>query len=220
MSLRLSPNDLDAVKAKSEAEARRLGYPTLDSLPFIVDEGDVILRSEEDVIDRALVMNIVTWRTYDLPQELAQELIEKETLEGSLSDLERRYLAGEDDDAAYEFYGNVEALWALVWALGFIPTLDFTGYCGDNLVDLLPDLTSTRDFDAFRSAAKLRDALEIVEAADLAYRLHWAVVDANVTGRPTPGAVEGYVIRNRRHALGWIVSPDEGEDFHEMSLDT
>jgi hypothetical protein len=219
MSLRLSLSDLSSIKAKSEAEARRLGYPTLDSLPFIVDEGDVTLRSTEEVVDRALVMNVVTWRTYDMPQELARELLEKENLQASLSGLETRYLAGEDDDAAYEFYGNVEAKWALVWALSFIPTLDFAEYCGDNLVSILPDLREIRDFGAFRAAAELRDPLEIVQAADLAYRLHWAVVEASLTGRPTPGAVEGYVIESRRHALDWIVRTDES-DFHEMSLDT
>ena len=219
MSFHLSPNDLETIKAKSEAEARRLGYPTLDWLPFIVDEGEVALRPREEVIDRALVMNIVTWRTYDMPQELAHELLEKENLYASLSNLERRYLAGEDRDAAYEFYGNVEALWALVWALSFIPTLDFSEYCGDDLVNILPDLRSVTDFGAFRAAARLRDPLEIVQAADLAYRLHWAVVDANIKGKPTPGAVEGYVIENRRHALDWIVNLDE-DDFHEMSLDT
>ncbi len=109
MSLHVSPNDLETIKAKSEAEARRLGYPTLDWLPFVIDEGEVVLRSREEVIDRALVMNIVTWRTYEMPQELAHDLLEKENLDASLSDLERRYLAGEDDDAAYEFYGNVGA---------------------------------------------------------------------------------------------------------------
>ena len=95
----------------------------------------------------------MTWRTYEMPGELAQELLEKERLDASLSDLERRYLAGEDDEAAYEFYGNVEAGWALVWALSFIPTLDFSEYCGDDLVTILPDLRSVDDFAEFRAAA-------------------------------------------------------------------
>ena len=56
MSPHVSRSDLETIKAKSEAEARRLGYPTLDWLPFVVDEGEIVLRSRDEVVDRALVM--------------------------------------------------------------------------------------------------------------------------------------------------------------------
>jgi hypothetical protein len=212
-------SDFAAVKQRSEETARRLGYPTLDSLPLIWGKDEPLpqMRSTEAVADRTLALGVVIASTFGLPLERARELVNRERLEASLAATEREYVAGREE-LGTELQVRIEALWALVWALGLVPDLDFTDYCGDNLVRLLPDLKVGEPLGPFRQRTDLRPVEEILEAADLAFRLHWAVADAALHGREPPGKVMPYVVVERRHALDWIFDPEA--DWDEMSLDT
>jgi hypothetical protein len=105
-------------------------------------------------------------------------------------------------------------MWALAWTVGKVDELDFSNACGDDFIDMLPDLRFDERSDALRSGIKLRTVREVEEACDLAYCLHWAIREALRIGARVPGKVQNYVIRQRRHALQWLISEEPWDEVH------
>ncbi len=116
-----------------------------------------------------------------------------------------------------ELQDQVEALNAFAWVLGFVPEMPFDRECVDDLITVFPDLKAGASSSDYRNDARLRLSSEAFEALDLAYCLHWAVVDAQLNGRSSPRSNDAYIIVERRRALEWMMSDVEWDD---VSLDT
>jgi uncharacterized protein DUF4272 len=112
---------------------------------------------------------------------------------------------------------QIEGIWALTWAIGHIPNLDFAQRCSDDFVLKLPDLKGNKSAATFREAARLRPVVELIGACDLAYCLHWGIDHAQLNRQPVPGKDEPYVIIERRRALEWLFSD---EDWDDVPMDT
>lgn len=105
----------------------------------------------------------------------------------------------------------------LLWALG---VTDDPGP-PDAIVDV-PRLAETlRDLgtEGLRARAVLRPQAEILDAADLIYRYHWAVVNARLHGQPAPAGLDAGVVLERHHALNWLIGY-AGQDWDDISTDT
>ena len=74
--------------------------------------------------------------------------------------------------------------------------------------------------EALLAAAKLRPRKELLEQADLIYRLHWACVDARVMGMPAPQGLEDGVVMERHRALFWLAGCDEMCPWDDVDLST
>jgi hypothetical protein len=110
-----------------------------------------------------------------------------------------------------------EALWALTWAVAFHNRLDHASFCDNRLANMFPNIRSNEAANNFIHSASLRSEAEILEALDLTYCLHWALVDEELWQKPKDHDVSGYVIVERRRALEWLVANDQ---WDEISLDT
>lgn len=207
--------DTAAIRQRSLKEAARLGYPVSAELPL--SDFDVKARDVNELVDRCLVLHALIAVSYGFPRDAVRAWLGQEDLIGALSASERRYLdAGDASDD--EFYRGVsESVWALIWALGLAPKLDFAKPCPDDLVRMLPNLKTAESSSTFRSRAEQRSTDELVAAADLAYCLHWAVTDASLRGDASPGRVPVWVVVERRRALEWVLSD---EDWDDVPLDT
>ena len=87
-----------------------------------------------------------------------------------------------------------------------------------NLSAVFPDLKQNEPGKAFRDRAELRAESTIIEQCDLAYSIHWAIVDTELKKTQLPAqAVEPYVVIERRRALEWMLTDECWED---ISLDT
>jgi hypothetical protein len=64
---------------------------------------------------------------------------------------------------------------------------------------------------------QLRSPEEIAAAAELAYLLQWATYDCELRGVPRPGALEPWIIMERRRALDWVLDTDT---WDLITLDT
>lgn len=95
--------------------------------------------------------------------------------------------------------------------------MDFSDNCANNFVQILPDIRSAASTRTFQIGLKLRSETELLEKADLAYCLHWAIRDAELNGNPTPGSVPARVVVERRRALEWMLGEESWDD---ASLDT
>jgi hypothetical protein len=105
----------------------------------------------------------------------------------------------------------------LLWALGFVDALGRPAGQIDpgEAVRILDD----RGRDGLVAAARLRPAGELLDAADLIYRSHWAVRDAQFHGRAPPAGLNADVVAERHYALNWLIGYGDAE-WDEVSTDT
>jgi len=73
--------------------------------------------------------------------------------------------------------------------------------------------------DRFVAQAALRPAGELLDAADLIYRYHWATREAELRGREPPAGLDPGVVMERHYALNWLIGY-LGLDWDEVSTDT
>ena len=62
---------------------------------------------------------------------------------------------------------------------------------------------------ALRQALRLRPVREILDWSDRLYRLHWAVRDARLHGRPTPAGIEAGAVFEWHFAVNWMTRKDD-----------
>jgi Domain of unknown function (DUF4272) len=72
--------------------------------------------------------------------------------------------------------------------------------------------------DVPRLAARLRPQGEYLDAADLVYRQHWAVVDAQINGSHASTGLDDGVVSERHCALNGLIGY-LGADWDDVSTD-
>jgi Domain of unknown function (DUF4272) len=97
----------------------------------------------------------------------------------------------------------------MLWSLGFIDELPRP----DKICDVPSAVSFLRDLgrEAFLKKATLRSAREILDAADLIYRYHWATTDARIKNQPAPAGLDPGVFQERHYALNWLVGYSDQE---------
>lgn len=206
-------------RKKALAVAMDLGYPDAGHLPLGDPAEEVELRPIRESAERACTLAVVISVSYGFGADAGREWMASNRIDASLTPDENSFLQNPtaDDNLALILKSRVEALWALCWAVGLIPALDFGELCGDNLVKLLPDLKNAEPIEPFIDRCEYRDKAEILFVEDLAYCLHWGVVEAQINEAATPGKVPGYVIQERQRALSWLLGDD---DWDDVPMDT
>ena len=196
---------MSEVRARSRKLARRLGYgKPPDDVP---DPWVGTLRSAEDVLGRALVLNVVISCAYGLPVLAALDWLRRHDLLDALTEDEREFLADASEGIHVEDLARklqVEALFALLWALSLVDELDFDRGCGDEVTRVMPDVQAGEGVDDVRAAAAPRPSEDLYAALDLATVLGSALGDEGLQLGLSPGDVEPYVVWERRRALAWI----------------
>ena len=211
------PNAARRIRDESERRAIDLGYGVNPNLPLLDPVQE--LRSTEAVIDRRLCLTAGVACAYGCPKPDVRRWVGLHGLTSALSPFEQEFLASDADADATtaQLQWQVESIWALVWSLQLTTELDFGDHCSDGLVNMVPDPRQETPIDSFKARCDLRDAAEVIQAADLAYCLHWATRQAAIEGEPAPGSVVPAVITERRRALEWLIGDD---DWDEVPLDT
>lgn len=210
----LSFNDPGEMRRRSLEVARQLGYPPATVLPL--SEEYLEPRPLPEIIDRFLCLGGIVSASFGLDRAHARRWFEREGLWLKLTPEERRFVLHGSEDLN-DFQVRTEALWALGWVLRMVNDLDFSAYNRDHFDADVPDEHSNDPTADWRTTIRCRCFNEIAAACDLAYCLHWAIVEARITNKEIPGTVRGYVIWQRRHALEWVLSD---EDWDDVPMDT
>jgi hypothetical protein len=217
----------EAVSRSSEAEDRKHrsikrlkgeGVPTLEWLPVIEDSTQARPPSADAAARRFCALVLVAIKGVSNDQALATRLRAAFADRADLSPSEIEFM----EDAAASDLDRVQFSWAfeaalpIAWALGRIQALDRP----ERLVDpaSLIDLIEPDDGKAFVSSARMRPLAEILDAADLIYRYHWAVRDAGLKNRPAPARLDGEVVMERHRGLNWLIGYDA--EWDEVTTDT
>jgi hypothetical protein len=193
--------------------AASLGFPKSDALPLL--DSVSVGRSIDEIVYRIFAINCLAAVAYGFSREKARTWLEREELLAALTNAELDFLNG-NVSRPMQFMEQIEAMWALSWSLSIASELDLNKPCAPDFVRMLPDLKQNETGAAFRARALLRNSDEIVEKCDLAYVLHWAVVETRST-RKMNKAIKPYIIIQRRTALEWLLSDSK---WDEVVLDT
>jgi hypothetical protein len=194
--------------------ATKVGLSTPATLALL--ESGLHLRSQDDTVNRLLCLTAVAAASYGLDKAQALSWLRQERLEGLLTAAEVQFLERNEGNPQ-AFQAQIEGLWALAWALNFVPKLNFLTESDNRFVTLLPNLKVSQSSDEWRLKAKLRPVDDVVAACDLAYCLHWAIRQAEIDRREPPARLNSYVVVERRRALEWLLSSDSWDG---VSLDT
>jgi hypothetical protein len=206
--------DLKRIRHESIEAAKRLGVDVPATLPLL--DAGLEMRSASETASRILAMNAVAATAYGFDKAKAIVWLNQESLTDSLSEQEKRFVfegAGQPD----RFKVQVEGMWALAWAMGIANELNFAKDCDSRFVRMLPNLKQSQSSADFRKNANPRPLEQVVAACDLAYCLHWAIRQSELTGKRSSGNLKPYVVVERRRALEWLLSQ---EAWDEVLLDT
>ena len=202
-------------KERTEGYLKSLGVPVNPHLPLVEGETAVRFREPKEVAKRAVVLYALVAVAHRADRERATSWLKREGLWESVSPKEKAFLESDDppEQDRVEASWRAESLWTLLWALGKTERLDLPKeMCDTQLIQQImpaPESSCTE----FINQAALRPPPEILDATDLIYRVHWAVVDARLNGRETPGGFHPGIVYERHYALNWLVwYADEWDD--------
>ncbi|MCA9195750.1 MAG: DUF4272 domain-containing protein [Planctomycetales bacterium] len=212
-------DEAQARKLRSITILRTEGIPFIEHLPLIQTEPESTRRTTEQVAIRAMALCVVAAKGQGIEQGTIDALINDFALGSSFTPDEKEFINNPrpTQHDLVQFSWRYECYWVMLWALGYIDELGRPDTaCDANLaVSILLD----NGRDGFLRNARLRPQSEILDAADLIYRYHWAVVDARINKRASPASLDDGVVMERHHALNWLMGYMD-QEWDDVSTDT
>jgi len=205
-------------KKRSEEKLQSVGIEPLSSIPAVVEESQIKLRTPEEVAKRAIIlyalMGIIF---YEKPEEIVN-WIKSEGLWNDLSPQEQEVFSVpisnelSPEEKAWKqramqsnlLTWRIEALQILLWCLGKLEHLEWPEEkCdGTEIRDIMPGLgESTKRFIA---QARLRPIQQLLDCVDLHYRLHMMMQEQGTESNAL-SSFDTLIVYERIHALAWLV---------------
>ncbi|SLN60464.1 hypothetical protein AQS8620_02727 [Aquimixticola soesokkakensis] len=211
--------ETEARKARSIAQLRSEAVPVFDILPPLDGAAQITLRKAPQVAGRAIGAMIcaVLGETRDI--DLVAELVEQYHADDLFTAAERAFIAdpAPDDATCARFVWRYEGVNVLLWACGFGDALPYPAEAVH--APRMGRLLSRLGREGLQVQAKMRPAGDILDAADLAYRYHWAVRNARLNKRHPPSNLDQGVVYERHYAFNWLIG-SLGQDWDDITTDT
>lgn len=194
-------------RTRSEEYCKANGIPVYGNpnALFTDPESDVIIRTKNEVVDRALALYYFALKAEGLEQNYLDKIDQDYNIMPKLTSEEKAFVMEQrpDEQKRIDATWRYESLHVLLWALGYVDSLNFP----DRPCDVARDVKIIRQLSGqqFSDKAKLRSKKEILDQADLILRLDWACVDARVNKKPAPGEMHMGVVYERHYSLNWLI---------------
>lgn len=197
---------------------------------YAADDAQTALRPASEAVRRVRVLQAVVQRAEAAPRDMILREVSKRKLWPSVGPAEKRFLECEvpDEQESRALVWRLEAMWALMWALGHLPELGWPGQrCNvPRLGKLLHPKEGIQDLEG---ASCVRPAGVVLDAIDLLMRLDSVVREAGAAGRPIPAHLDwsqpgellpaltsppARITAERLRALRWLTGERDAEwDF-------
>ena len=197
------PEQALARKAATTAALAARGVIVPDSLPPLICEAELALRSRDEAIERARALLLVALRADSVASGEAmpvETLLSKMPLaDDALSPLESEFLAQEapSKTECAPFIWRYESLYLLEWALCLVDQLPYPDAPADSAA-VVATLIEMR-------GPRLRPAAELLDALDLHYRLHWTIRQSRLKHGVEADGLDADVVMERHRMLNWLV---------------
>lgn len=215
-----------AARDRKQRSIKRLkteSVPLIEHLPVIPDEDETTPRTLEQTLQRAIVIYIMAAYAHGQPRQWVQDRLAQYHLpDDALSPEEAMYLQDDEppDYIQEKYERRYEILWVLLWAVGYVDALGRPDTRIDTgQVAQMQNIIDTRSWQTLLMDATMRDVTTLLDAADLTYRYHWAVVDADLYGKPPPAGLKPMVVYERHYALNWLIRLQDA-DWDDVTTDT
>ena len=150
---------------------------------------------------------------------MTRSLLKQFTATGYFLPTEQAFI----DNAEPSYHDLIDTSWryegahVLLCAFGVYPDIGRP----DAITDVPLLATTLRDLgpEGLRATAKLRPQSQLLDAADLMYRYHWAVIQAGLDGHPMPSGLDPGVVYQRHYALNWLIGYMD-QAWDDISTDT
>lgn len=211
-----------ARKTASERLLRSHGIAVNDDLPLIEAEDEVELRSPEEVLRRLVALWAVVDKAFLGNDSETADYIKAHGLQSWLSPVELEFLCTVEPSArdTIHFSWQLEALFFIAWAAGLLDSgeLPTTESSVKSILPLFPSGSELPD--RLRAAIRLRSKTEVLDRADLLYRLHWTVRDAHLNAAPEIEGINGGVVQEWHRAVNWMIRYESEDDWDQVGTDT
>jgi hypothetical protein len=211
----------EQIKRKKESIRYCQSYkiPTIEHLPCIESEFNVKIRSKEDVIHRALALSYLGLKSEGVEKKLLVDYNKKYNISPYFTKVEKQYVNSLNPTEQQKTNANwrYESLHVLLWSLSYIDSLKYPNeMCnvGDDIMIIFE-----KSLKEFSDKAILRSKSEILNQADLIYRINWACVNARVKKKSPPSNLNSSIVYERHLTLNWLINY-MNQIWDEVSTDT
>lgn len=222
--------------ARDQLERRRASLDFLKQrqifvtpwLPLLESEGQAVVRPVQEVARRAgALLVLALYSEYMLgekmkPQaarEAVRPVCEAMQAQSAFSPAEQAYFDNPQPSEldCIQFVWQYEGLLVMEWAMGLLQELPYPDkVCNVSEVERL--MADCGSLSSLISRAAMRPVSELLDAADLAYRMDWACVDARLHHLQAPGGLDSGVVMERHKSLNWLIDSAQcGWDEVELS---
>lgn len=205
-------------KDKSELKLQERLVPINQFLPMIESEAEVSIRSAAEIEGRLLALSAVAGIATDDNRKAVEAFANDKGAKVHFTANEAAFFANPNPEMhdRIQFSWQYECAWVLLWALKLCdePLSYPEEPC--NVTKLIEVVCTTENL----TLNGVRSKEEILNEADLIYRYHWAVRDADLNGREAPSGLHGGVVMERHKALNWLTRYNDNADWEEVTTDT
>ncbi len=220
-------------KSRSEKVLAKHKIMINPNLPRIENEDEANLRSPEEIVKRVVTAFLTAQIAIDIcnndgaeeSAEFFTPILERFGLRDELTDDEKPYFDLEkcgkiDRDAANQIQWRIEMCVTLFWACGFRKKLEYPNKMADTTkeIDLI---NGCSDFNELMKHVKMRKLSDILDAADLIFRMDWACVEARLRNdRSIMGDLSPDVVVEQHKGLNWLIGAYDSEDWDTVCPNT
>jgi hypothetical protein len=212
----------EARREASETLLREHGIPVNAQLPMIESDDEVTLRSPDELWRRLVALWGVVGAAMLRQNGHFKDYFSVGERRDWLSSDEAAFLFQDTpaEDDIIRFSWRLEAMYFLAWCGGLVDELPLP--VQESSVEAVLPLYPHDLGDALmlRQALRPRSKAEILDWADLLYRLHWAVRDAQLNGREMPPGIKPGMVLEWHHAVNWMTCYEGEDDWDAVGTDT
>jgi hypothetical protein len=194
-------------KLNSEKFLMSLGISFADDLPPIESEETITLRSAEEIAERVLVLTYLNCVANDpsLQQQVMMFLIHEELWDKATETEKALFHKTQlSDDERTNILWRTESIWMLLWIIQKVDEINLPANEVDlyEIFPLLPGFFESTD--DFKTRATLRAVSEILDQADLMFRLNWALRQEGAVVNSSAQMFHPGVAYERYFSLNWV----------------
>lgn len=220
-------------KEKSEKILAKHKVMLNPNLPRIENEDEANIKPVEAALKRALTAFITVQIAIDICNdngaaesvEFFTPIMERFGIMDELTDDEKPYFDLENcgnisQDAAYQLQWRLEMCVPVFWALGLWKKMDYPSEMTDT-VPLIHLIGGCGSFEEVMSYVKMRSVSEILDLADLLFRMDWACVEARIKNDPSiSGDLNPDVVVEQHKGINWLIGAYGAEDWDNVAPHT
>ena len=221
-------------KERSEKILNKHNIRINTELPVIEDKDAI--KSPEEILKRAVTALFAAQIAMDcLNSETEVEesadffggMLENFGLENETTPDEKKFFALTDTNApkpnvneANRMARRIEMVIPLLWACGIVTDdLPYPDKPSD-FIEQARMIASCDNFGELMQNVRMRKTSEILDKADLIYRMDWACADARVKGETPSGNLNSDVVCEQHKGLNWIICANDAENWDKVKSHT